>query len=63
MVPGAAESIFGATGNDGQLILVVPTHDLVIVRLGEQHEATWDTVTRDMAAIVAAVKAEGIEGQ
>jgi CubicO group peptidase (beta-lactamase class C family) len=54
MVPGAPASIFGASGNDGQMILVVPTHDLVLVRLGEMHTATWPTTTADMAAIVAA---------
>lgn len=54
MVPGAPPSIFGATGNDGQMVVLVPTHDLVVVRLGEHHTARWDTCTADVAAIVAA---------
>lgn len=56
MVPGRPESIFGPTGNDGQLILIVPTHDLIVVRLGEHHTATWKTVTADAAAIIAAFR-------
>jgi CubicO group peptidase (beta-lactamase class C family) len=56
MVPGGPVSIFGPTGNDGQLILIVPTHDLIVVRLGEHHTATWKTVTGDAAAIIAAFR-------
>jgi CubicO group peptidase (beta-lactamase class C family) len=54
LLPGGPPSAFGATGNEGQMIVVVPTHDLVAVRLGEMHACSWKTVTADLAAIVAA---------
>lgn len=54
LVPGGPRSAFGATGNDGQLIIIVPTRDLVVVRLGEMQASSWNTVTKDVAEIVAA---------
>jgi len=53
VLPDGPASAFAASGNDGQLIVIVPTQDLVVVRLGEMHASTWKTVTADLAAIVA----------
>jgi CubicO group peptidase (beta-lactamase class C family) len=37
MYPGAPPSAFGAEGNGMQMVIMVPTHDLIVVRLGELH--------------------------
>jgi CubicO group peptidase (beta-lactamase class C family) len=35
LYPGAPQSAFAAEGNGFQLVIAVPTHDLLVVRLGE----------------------------
>jgi CubicO group peptidase (beta-lactamase class C family) len=57
ILPGGPESAFAANGNDGQVILIVPTHDLVVVRLGEMQSTTWPAVNANLADIVAAFPA------
>lgn len=54
MLPGGPPSAFAANGNSGQVILMVPTHDLLLVRLGEHQATTWDEMNQTHADIVAA---------
>ncbi len=58
MLPGGPASAFAAVGNGGQYVLIVPTRDLVLVRLGELQEfEKWSEVTRNLAKVVAAFPA------
>ena len=57
ILPGGPESAFAATGNDGQVILIVPTRDLIVVRLGEMQRTSWRAVNANLADIVAAFPA------
>jgi hypothetical protein len=36
------------------MVVIVPTHDLVVVRLGEMQASSWSSVTEEVAAVVAA---------
>ena len=45
---------FYMRGNDGQLVVMVPDKDLVIVRLGESHVESWDYINALPAQIVDA---------
>jgi CubicO group peptidase (beta-lactamase class C family) len=51
---GSPESIFCASGAYGQWVCMVPTHDLLIVRLGEMHGLTWDQVKRPLGKVIDA---------
>jgi CubicO group peptidase (beta-lactamase class C family) len=53
LLPGAPTSIFQASGNAGQYVILVPTHDMVIVRLGEMHTTTWPELGRGLARLLA----------
>jgi hypothetical protein len=53
-LPGGPESALSVNGNNGQMVVIVPTHDLVVVRLGEMQASTWASVGGDVAAVVAA---------
>ena len=53
-LPGGPESALSVSGNNGQMVVIVPTHDLVVVRLGEMQASSWDSVTGEVAAAVAA---------
>jgi CubicO group peptidase (beta-lactamase class C family) len=50
-LPGLPSSVFSMAGNAGQFVVMVPTRDLVIVRLGEMQASTW----RDASGILAAI--------
>ncbi|HWX75534.1 MAG TPA: serine hydrolase [Solirubrobacteraceae bacterium] len=53
-LPGGPDSAFCASGNDGQIVMIVPTRDLVLVRLGEMQAGTWSSVTQEISAVAAA---------
>ncbi len=57
LLPGGPNSAFAAVGNGGQYVLIVPTRDLVLVRLGEQGFEKWHELTRNLAKVVAAFPA------
>lgn len=59
ILPGGPESAFAANGNNGQVIMIVPTHDLVVVHLGEMQSTSWPAVSANLADIVAAFPAAG----
>jgi CubicO group peptidase (beta-lactamase class C family) len=54
IAPGAPSSAFAACGAYGQYVLMVPTRDLVVVRLGQMHAHSFDDLGRQLAAVVAA---------
>ncbi|NNL68022.1 MAG: serine hydrolase [Myxococcales bacterium] len=55
ILPGGPPSAFAAVGNSGQYAMIVPTHDLVLVRLGELPSfEQWADLTRALAEVVAA---------
>jgi CubicO group peptidase (beta-lactamase class C family) len=58
LVPGGPVSAFAALGNGGQYVLIVPTRDLVLVRLGELQEfEKWKELGRKLGNVVAAFPA------
>ncbi len=52
LFPGRPVSIFEASGNNGQLVIIVPTNDLIIVRLGEMQTTNWDEMNASLASII-----------
>ncbi len=57
LLPGAPESTFCATGAYGQWVCMVPTHDLLLVRLGEMHGLEWDDMKASLVDVIAAFPA------
>ncbi|MEM7017343.1 MAG: serine hydrolase [Pseudomonadota bacterium] len=51
ILPGGPRSAFTASGNGGQSVLMIPTHDLIIVRLGELNVMKWKALNEKLAAI------------
>ncbi len=53
----APRSIFSALGAYGQAVLIVPTHDLVVVRLGLMSSMDFGPLTPLFTEIIAAFPA------
>jgi CubicO group peptidase (beta-lactamase class C family) len=53
-VPGAPPDLFMATGNGGQVIAVVPSKDLVVVRLGRTGYRHYEALYRWLGQMVGA---------
>jgi CubicO group peptidase (beta-lactamase class C family) len=49
---GAPPSTFSANGNDGQFVIVVPSHDLVVVRLGVLQSTSWPEISGELVEIL-----------
>jgi len=54
LLPGAPESAFAAEGAYFQMVAIVPTLDLVAVRLGETHATPFPEVKATFGALIAA---------
>jgi CubicO group peptidase (beta-lactamase class C family) len=50
--PGHAFDSFEMNGNQGQLVVVVPGRDLVVVRLGAMHATSWSELREQIAALI-----------
>jgi CubicO group peptidase (beta-lactamase class C family) len=56
---GHAFDSFEMNGNEGQLVLMVPSRDLVVVRLGAMHATQWAELREDVAHLVDAFADSG----
>jgi len=56
---GPGLETFQMGGNGGQYVVVVPDRDLLVVRLGEMHVATWAELNAGVAALIRAFPARG----
>lgn len=58
MLPGGPESAFVIAGNGGQYVYILPTHDMLLVRLGEWQVFSRVELIKSLAAVVAAFPPE-----
>lgn len=53
MLPGGPKSAFIMSGNGGQYVFILPTHDMLLVRLGERQQMSWGELGEALAGVVA----------
>jgi len=51
---GAPASTFQMNGNNGQIVAMVPDHDLVVVRLGELQSLDWPRLSHALSSLINA---------
>ncbi len=51
---GRAFDSFEMNGNAGQLVVIVPARDLVVVRLGEMHATAWPELREQVGVLIEA---------
>ena len=51
---GRAFDSFEMNGNEGQFVVIVPSRDLVVVRLGALHATTWDELRGELGELIEA---------
>jgi CubicO group peptidase (beta-lactamase class C family) len=56
---GEGIDTFEMSGNGGQLVVIAPARDLVIVRLGEMHAIGWDALRRGVRDLIEAFPIRG----
>ena len=49
---GAPRSTFSANGAQGQFIAIVPTKDLIVIRLGVLHSSTWPQISEALTRVI-----------
>jgi CubicO group peptidase (beta-lactamase class C family) len=52
---------FEMSGNAGQLVVMVPDRDLVVVRLGEMQQTTWTLLSDQLSDLIAAFPRRGAQ--
>jgi CubicO group peptidase (beta-lactamase class C family) len=50
---------FEMNGNEGQFVVIVPSRDLVVVRLGAMHASSWDELRKSLGDLIEALGAPG----
>jgi CubicO group peptidase (beta-lactamase class C family) len=59
LLPGAPTSVFEASGNAGQYVIIAPTHDVLIIRLGEMQATNWNELNGRLARLLEAFPETG----
>ncbi len=50
---------FEMNGNAGEMVVIVPSHDLVVVRLGEMHAISWQELRAQLGELIEAFARPG----
>ena len=63
-IPRGPASAFAVAGAMGQFVMMVPSHDLLVVRLGEMQGISWDEAKEPVAEVIDAFppQPQGLQG-